>query len=93
MRPITDANVFMNGGFFVFRKEFWNYINAGEEIVNEPFARLIAAKRLSTYKWNGFWACMDTFKEKMTLEDLHQKGKAPWMVWANGMPPQVKAAV
>lgn len=85
IRPITDADVWMNGGFFVFRKEFWKYINEGEEIVNEPFARLIAEKKLCTYKHNGFWACMDTFKERMTLEDLSQKGKAPWMLWANGV--------
>lgn len=85
IRPITDADVWMNGGFFVFRKEFWNYIKEGEEIVNEPFARLIAEKKLCTYKHNGFWACMDTFKERMTLEDLSQKGKAPWMLWANGV--------
>jgi glucose-1-phosphate cytidylyltransferase len=81
VRAINDADVWMNGGFFVFRHEFWNYIREGEEIVLQPFERLIAARKLTTYRHVGFWACMDTFKEKMTLDDLAHRGAAPWMVW------------
>lgn len=81
VRPVSQADVWMNGGFFVFRREFWDYIRDGEEIVNEPFDRLIAQRKLTTYRHQGFWACMDTFKEKMTLDDLTHRGAAPWMVW------------
>jgi glucose-1-phosphate cytidylyltransferase len=84
IRPVSESNIWANGGFFVFRQEFFKYINEGEEIVNEPFARLIKANKLTTYKWPGFWACMDTFKEKQTLEDSYGKGTAPWQVWKNG---------
>ena len=49
--------------------------------MEEPFRRLIAAKELVTYPYGGFWTCMDTFKEKQQLEDLHASGRAPWRVW------------
>jgi glucose-1-phosphate cytidylyltransferase len=53
----------------------------GDELVEEPFRRLIAAGQLLSYTHDGFWACMDTFKEMQQLEDLYSRGKAPWMVW------------
>ncbi len=71
----------INGGFFVLRREIFDYMNEGEELVEEPFRRLIAEKKLVTYPYGGFWACMDTFKEKQQLEDLHASGRAPWRVW------------
>lgn len=95
VRAIADADVWMNGGFFVFRSAFWDYIREGEEIVLQPFERLIASRRLTTFRHGGFWACMDTFKEKMTLDDLASRGAAPWMVWqtrgASG-PPATRSA-
>jgi glucose-1-phosphate cytidylyltransferase len=54
----------------------------GEELVDEVFQRLIAARELITVPHHGFWACMDTFKERQQLEDLCSKGDAPWQVWA-----------
>jgi glucose-1-phosphate cytidylyltransferase len=53
----------------------------GEELVEEPFRRLIAEGQLAAYPHNGFWACMDTFKEKQQLDDLLARGAAPWEVW------------
>lgn len=50
-------------------------------LVEEPFHRLIAEEQLIAYPHQGFWACMDTFKEKQHLEDLHATGRAPWRVW------------
>ena len=78
---IARSGNLINGGFFVFRRELFNYINEGEELVEEPFRRLIAERELVTYPYGGFWACMDTFKEKQHLEDLHASGRAPWRVW------------
>jgi glucose-1-phosphate cytidylyltransferase len=78
---ISKSGARINGGFFVFRREIFRYMEAGEELVEEPFRRLIAAGQLLSYAHEGFWACMDTFKEMQELEDLYGRGNAPWMVW------------
>jgi glucose-1-phosphate cytidylyltransferase len=80
---IEDSDVLMNGGFMVFRNEFWDYLQDGEEIVDEPFQRLIAERRLFSLKYDGFWSCMDTFKEKQCLDDMYAAGFTPWEVWKN----------
>ena len=77
----AESGVRMNGGYFVFRKAIFKYIQDGEELVKEPFQRLIEREQLMAYNYDGFWACMDTFKEKQQLDDLHAKGDAPWEVW------------
>lgn len=78
----ATAQKWINGGYFVFRQRIFDYIQPGEDLVDEPFARLIAARELITIKHEGFWACMDTFKERQQLEDLWSKGGAPWQLWA-----------
>ncbi|MBO6575324.1 MAG: glucose-1-phosphate cytidylyltransferase [Rhodothermales bacterium] len=76
--PVTQAGLRINGGFFVLRQEIFDYMEPGEEMVIEPFHRLIREDRLGVYKHDGFWACMDTFKEKKLLDDLFELGNAPW---------------
>ena len=78
---VGRSNTRINGGFFVFTPGVFDYIRAGEELVVEPFHRLIAESRLLTYCHDGFWACLDTFKDKQRLDDLHARGEAPWEVW------------
>jgi glucose-1-phosphate cytidylyltransferase len=78
---IAKCGARINGGFFVLRREIFQYMREGEELVEEPFRRLIGAGRLSSYAHDGFWACMDTFKEMQQLDDLYGRGNAPWMVW------------
>lgn len=80
---LSKSGIWINGGFFVFKKDIFKYIQAGEELVEEPFQRLIAGKQLITYKYNGFWMAMDTFKDKQILDEIHSKGNAPWEVWKN----------
>jgi glucose-1-phosphate cytidylyltransferase len=75
------SQTWINGGYFVFRQRIFDYIQPGEDLVDEPFARLIEARELITIKHEGFWACMDTFKERQQLEDLWSKGGAPWQIW------------
>jgi glucose-1-phosphate cytidylyltransferase len=75
------AGIWTNGGFFVFRQTIFDYLHEGEELVEAPFRRLIEQGRLFTYKHEGFWACMDTFKEKQQLDDLVLAGSPPWQVW------------
>lgn len=82
---IARSGSLINGGFFAFRREIFDYIKEGEDLVEEPFHRLIADKQLVAYPYEGFWACMDTFKEKQHLEDLHATGHAPWQVWDPGV--------
>jgi glucose-1-phosphate cytidylyltransferase len=79
--PIRDSEVWINGGFFVFRDEIFRYLREGEDLVAEPFRRLIAARQLLAYKYTGFWAAMDTFKDRQTLDAMHRSGAAPWQVW------------
>jgi len=81
MQPINSCDININGGYFLFKNEIFNYINDGEELVEEPFYRLIKKNELIAYKYNGFWAGMDTFKDKQRLEDLYEQGNAPWEVW------------
>jgi len=83
IQPLRKTNIWINGGFFVMRKEVFRYIQPGEELVREPFQRLIEEQALLAYKYNGFWQCMDTFKDKQHLEELNQ-GAAPWKVWSPG---------
>jgi glucose-1-phosphate cytidylyltransferase len=78
----ATSHTWINGGYFVFRQRIFDYIRPGEDLVDEPFARLIAAKELITIRHDGFWACMYTFKERQVLEDLWSKGGAPWHKWS-----------
>ena len=78
---IGDSGLWINAGFFVFKKEIFDYINEGEELVVEPFQRLIKEKQLHGYKYDGFWAALDTFKDKQLFDDLYAAGKTPWKVW------------
>jgi glucose-1-phosphate cytidylyltransferase len=86
--PLTQSDTWINGGFFVMRKEIFGYIEPGEELVREPFQRLIRKQALLAYRYTGFWQCMDTFKEKQRLDELND-GAAPWKVWnhTNGAQP------
>jgi len=83
VKPLTENGVNFNGGYFAFKKEIFNYIQDGEDLVNEPFQRLIEKQELITYKFNGFWSNMDTFKDKQQLDELASNGKGYWQVWKN----------
>lgn len=78
---IAKTDTWMNGGFFVLSNAIFDYLHDGEELVEAPFQRLIEHRRLSSVKHDGFWACMDTYKEKQMLDELHDRGNPPWEVW------------
>jgi len=78
---ISRSGARMNGGYMVLRQEIFNYLREGEELVEEPFRRLISEGKLMAFPHDGYWACMDTFKEKQDLDDVFGRGKAPWAVW------------
>lgn len=81
MRPMYDQQLLINGGFFALRQEFFDYVQEGEELVEKPFDRLIAERRLAAFVWNGFWQCMDTFKDKISYDRMEARGDCPWKVW------------
>jgi len=88
VRHVTDTGARINGGFFAFRRELFDYIRPGEELVMEPFQRLIGAGQLFAFRYDGFWACMDTFKERELLSEMHARGQAPWEVWKSDATPR-----
>jgi glucose-1-phosphate cytidylyltransferase len=86
IQHVRDVGMPVNGGFFVFRQEIFDWMRPGEELVEEPFRRLAEAGRLLCFRYDGFWACMDTFKEKQLLEDMYSTGQVPWEVWKSERP-------
>jgi len=81
MSALDRTPIWINGGFFTLRRSIFDYINEGDELVDQPFARLISKRLLATYKYEGFWRAMDTFKDKITLDRMEAQGVCPWMVW------------
>ncbi len=77
-RSSDRADIWINGGYFLLRREIFDYMNEGEELVNEPFSRLIAADKLIAYKHEGFWRSMDTLKDRQVLEEMVEQGRMPW---------------
>lgn len=81
IQHLSRSGIWINGGYFVFRKEIFQFIRNGEELISEPFQRLIERNELITYKYEGFWVSMDTFKDKQMLDDMYSRGETPWEVW------------
>jgi glucose-1-phosphate cytidylyltransferase len=81
MGPMRNDSFMINGGFFAFRNEIFDYINEGEELVEEPFRRLREKRLLATYKYKGFWQAMDTFKDKINFDRMSGRNECPWKVW------------
>lgn len=81
IQHIGQAGLWINGGFFVLRHEIFDHMHPGEELVEAPFRRLVAERQLTAYKYEGFWACMDTFKDRQQLDDMCTRGDAPWEIW------------
>jgi glucose-1-phosphate cytidylyltransferase len=83
IQGVDTSDVRINGGYFVFKSEIFGYIRNGEDLVPEPFRRLVAAGELIAYPYDGFWMSMDTFKDKQRLDEVYAGGEVPWEVWKN----------
>lgn len=81
-----QADIWINAGFFAFRRQIFDYIRPGEELVLEPFRRLIAARKLVAHPHTGFWSACDTFKDLQKLQGLLTRGPAPWELWRQTVP-------
>jgi glucose-1-phosphate cytidylyltransferase len=77
------AEGWINGAFFVMEPEIADYIDGDDTLFErEPLERLAKDGELMAYKHGGFWACMDTMRDKVMLERLWESGEAPWKVWS-----------
>jgi len=84
IRCMKDSNIWVNGGYFVLRRDVFRYLKPGEEFVYEPIQRMIAEGKVWSRRYEGFWQCMDTFKDKQILDELEASGHAPWCIWNHG---------
>jgi glucose-1-phosphate cytidylyltransferase len=79
--PLAATDVWLNGGYMVLRKEVFDYMRPGEELVEQPFQRMLEDRKLAAFKYRGFWMAMDTYKDKMTFDNMYNQGQKPWEVW------------
>ena len=91
IRDVSQSGLRVNGGFFVFKSEIFDYLRPGEDLVAEPFRRLLAEQQLLAYNYDGFWLAVDTAKDKQRIDALHATGRPPWQLWKNGDEDDVEA--
>jgi glucose-1-phosphate cytidylyltransferase len=84
VKQVQQADIWINGGFFVLNRRILDLIRPGEELVEEPFRRLIENDDLIGYRYEGFWGPMDTIKDKQRLDGLAENGSAPWRLAGHG---------
>jgi glucose-1-phosphate cytidylyltransferase len=84
IHDVTRSDVWINGGYFVLRSELLDDLRPGEDLVEEPFHRLLSRDALLAQRHEGFWAPMDTLKDNQWLQGLHESGQAPWELWSAG---------
>jgi glucose-1-phosphate cytidylyltransferase len=76
------SEIWINGGYFLFKPAIFDYMRDGEELVYQPFDRLIAENMLMAHKHEGFWRSMDTLRDRQILEEMVERGEMPWRVRA-----------
>jgi glucose-1-phosphate cytidylyltransferase len=81
VEPMARSDIWLNGGYFAFRREIFDYIRPGEDLVEGALRRLGEEGRVTVRKMTGFFAPMDTFKDKKQLDERYESGDAPWVVW------------
>jgi len=81
LRSAADLPLWINGGYFVLRQSIFDVLHEGEDLVGDAFPRLAVENRLQAVPYHGFWAPMDTLKERSALEEMHRTRNRPWAVW------------
>ena len=95
--PMRDLRQWENGGYFVLRPEIFDYLNVGEDLVEDAIMRrLVPERRVIAYPYKGYWSPADTVKERAQLDELYHRGHCPWMIWdadRSGRIPQADALI
>ncbi|CCG01370.1 glucose-1-phosphate cytidylyltransferase [Blastococcus saxobsidens] len=83
---VSSLPVRENGGYFFFRREIFDHLHEGEDLVTHALPRLIEKRALLAYPHDGFWKPADTVKERSELDQLARRHERPWALWAEGHP-------
>ena len=79
--PVADKSFRINGGYFVLRQDIFDYMGPNEDLVMDACVNAAAAGRMRAVEYDGFWAPMDTLKERAALEEMYHHGRCPWALW------------
>jgi glucose-1-phosphate cytidylyltransferase len=79
-KPRSDH--WINGGFFCFEREVLRSLGPDDVLERQPLERLAASGQLRAFRHEGFWGCMDTYKDAVALNELWASGRAPWKLWS-----------
>ncbi|MFC7877424.1 glucose-1-phosphate cytidylyltransferase [Isoptericola sp. NPDC057391] len=91
LEPVADMSMCINGGYFVLRQGIFDYLDEGDDLVMDGCVRAARDGRFRVHPYSGFWAPMDTLKERAALEERNRTGDRPWAVWENRAPSAVPA--
>jgi glucose-1-phosphate cytidylyltransferase len=81
LEPVASMSMRINGGYFVLRQGIFDYMDEGDDLVMNGCVRAARDGRLRAVPYDGFWAPMDTLKERSALEDSYRNGISPWALW------------
>ena len=81
LTAVASMSMRINGGYFVFRKEIFDYLDQDEDLVMDACMRAAKDGRVRAAQYDGFWAPMDTLKERSALEEQYRRGNSPWALW------------
>jgi glucose-1-phosphate cytidylyltransferase len=79
--PVADKSFRINGGYFVLRQEIFDYMGPDQDLVMDACVNAAADGRMRAVEYDGFWAPMDTLKERAALEEMYHHGQCPWALW------------
>ena len=80
-REKPRLDMWINGGFFVFERDVFDWIGENDDLERNTFVRFAEAGQIMAFRHEGYWACMDTYKDTVILSDLWENGQAPWRIW------------
>jgi glucose-1-phosphate cytidylyltransferase len=93
IEPVADMEMRINGGYFVLRQGIFDYLDEGQDLVMDACIKAAADRRFRVVRFDGFWAPMDTLKERNALEDMYRSGNRPWALWEHDVTPTRRLTV
>ena len=93
LTPVADMSMCINGGYFVLRQGIFDYLSEGDDLVMDGCVRAARDGKMLAVPYDGFWAPMDTLKERSALEDKYRSGTSPWTLWRDRTTRPVFAGV